>query len=55
MADHDPVSLDSSFEQRWADWMALGAERERVTRRQFQIVLPILAIVTAASLYLFVL
>lgn len=45
---------DPSFDVRWAEWMALGAQRERETTRRFRIALPIIAVLTIAGLYLLV-
>ena len=53
MAQPDSASTpDPSFEIRWAEWIALGARRERETARRFRIVLPIIAAFAVAGLYL---
>lgn len=45
-------SPDASFDVRWNEWMALGARREAETARRFRIVLPIIAALAIAGLYL---
>lgn len=55
MAQPDvPSSSNTSFDARWAEWIALGARRERESARRFRIALPILAVLAAGGLYLVV-
>lgn len=44
-----PEVVDSTFEERWAAWVARGASRDRAFRRRLGIAAPILAVVAAVA------
>lgn len=53
MAHAESASVpDPSVDVRWNEWMALGARREAETARRFRLVLPIIAALAIAGLYL---
>ena len=45
-------SSDASFDIRWNEWMAHGAQREAETARRFRIVLPVIVAFAVGGLYL---
>jgi hypothetical protein len=42
-----PEAVTSSFDERWAAWLARGAAHDRAVRRKIAIAAPILALVVA--------
>ena len=42
-----PEAVTSSFDERWAAWLARGAAHDRAVRRRITIAAPILAVVVA--------
>jgi hypothetical protein len=42
-----PEVVTSSFDERWAAWLARGAAHDRAVRRKIAIAAPILAVVVA--------
>jgi hypothetical protein len=42
-----PEAVTSSFDERWAAWLARGAAHDRAVRRRIAIAAPILAVVVA--------
>jgi hypothetical protein len=46
-----PVSV--SFDERWAAWQAKGAAHDRAVRRKIAIAAPILIVIAAVVMYVF--
>jgi hypothetical protein len=46
------LGLDPGAEDRWAAWLAHGAEHDRRIRRRFAVVTPVVAVVAALIAYL---
>ena len=49
-----PEVVNSTFEERWAAWVARGAARDLAFRRRVKIAVPILAVVAALVYFLLV-
>ena len=49
-----PEVDNSTFEERWAAWVARGAARDRAFRRRVRVAAPILAVVAAVVYFLLV-
>ena len=49
-----PEVVDSTFEERWAAWVARGESRDRAFRRRLRIAAPILAVVAVVAYFLLV-
>jgi hypothetical protein len=49
-----PEVVNSTFEERWAAWVARGAARDRAFRRRVRVAAPILAVVAAVVYFLLV-
>ena len=47
-----PDVLNSTFEERWAAWVARGASRDLAFRRRVRVAAPILAVVAAVVYFL---
>lgn len=47
-----PEVVNSTFEERWAAWVARGASRELAFRRRVRVAVPILAVVAAVVYFL---
>lgn len=46
-----PLPQTSSFEERWAAWLAKGAAHERAVRRKLAFAAPIVILVIAVIVY----
>jgi hypothetical protein len=49
-----PEIVNSTFEERWAAWVARGASRDLAFRRRVKVAAPILAVVAAVVYFLLV-
>ena len=49
-----PEVVNSTFEERWAAWIARGASRDLAFRRRVRVAAPILAVVAAVAFFLLV-
>ena len=47
-----PEVVNSTFEERWAAWVARGASRDRAFRRRVRVAAPILAVVAVVVYFL---
>jgi hypothetical protein len=49
-----PEAVTTSFDERWAAWLARGAAHDRLVRRKITIAAPILVVVVAVLYALFI-
>jgi hypothetical protein len=49
-----PEVVNSTFEERWAAWIARGASRDRAFRRRVTVAVPILAVVATVVYFLLI-
>ena len=49
-----PDVVNSTFEERWAAWVARGASRDLTFRRRIRVAVPILAVVAAVVYFLLI-
>jgi hypothetical protein len=49
-----PEVVNSTFEERWAAWIARGESRDRAFRRRVTVAVPILAVVATVVYFLLI-